>query len=42
LSVALGLSLPETEIPEVRQRIPPVLFATPTDIAGRYIGPEQM
>jgi hypothetical protein len=40
LSVALGLSLPDTEIPEVRQRIPPVMGLMQIDVTDRYVGPE--
>ena len=40
LTVALGLSLPDESIPEVRQRIPPVMTLTRLDINDRYVGPE--
>ena len=40
LTVALGLSLPDESIPEVLQRIPPVMSFTRHDINERYIGAE--
>jgi hypothetical protein len=40
LSVAIGLSKPEPEIPVARRGIPPLPPPLPRDISGRYIGPE--
>ena len=41
LTVALGLSLPDTEIPQVLQHIEPFVGFRRVDTTDRYVGPEQ-